>query len=76
MGRSHHPPSPRNPTRESVGNHRQSRGVHRLDTGTAAGVADSFTVRLGAGSGGAANVVWVDTRTDGINGDIYFNFAD
>ncbi len=48
----------------------------RLDTGTAAGVADSFTVGLGAGSGGSANVVWVDTRTGGINGDIYFNFAD
>jgi hypothetical protein len=48
----------------------------RLDTGTAAGAADSFTVGLGPGTGGAAYVVWVDTRTDGIHGDIYFNYAD
>ena len=57
-------------------------GVHfqpadvRLDTGSAAGAADSSTVGLGAGTGGAAYVVWVDTRTGGINGDIYFNYAD
>ena len=63
-------------------NYSMDDGVHfqpadlRLDTGTAAGAADSFTVRLGAGTGGSSYVVWVDTRTNGVNGDIYFNFAD
>ncbi|MFH2006022.1 MAG: MopE-related protein [bacterium] len=48
----------------------------RLDLGSGVGAADAFTVRLAAGTGGSAYVVWVDTRTGGVNGDIYFNFAD
>jgi hypothetical protein len=47
----------------------------RLDVGSAAGVADSFSAVLAGGDEGNPYVVWVDTRTGGIQGDIYFNTA-
>ncbi|MDA3863995.1 MAG: MopE-related protein [Deltaproteobacteria bacterium] len=46
----------------------------RLDLGSLAGESDSFGLRVAAGkTNNKFYLVWVDTRTDGINGDIYFN---
>jgi len=47
----------------------------RMDTDLPAGGADSFGVRLAAGASGVGYAVWIDTRRDGVNGDIYFNAA-
>jgi Notch 1 len=47
----------------------------RMNTDSPSGLHDSFSPKLSVGPSGFAFIVWIDTRSNDINGDIYFNIA-